>query len=187
MIILQIKDTEELKAMGKGNNKLVVCTLCGNWNFSKDEIEELGNELNAEVVKIPTMCNRPEINMGADGTIFVLACGAGVQVVGDALNKTVVPVADTMGIGVKNEDGSISKYCIACGDCMIDETGSICPKARCEKSLLNGPCAGVHDGLCELSTPEKEIKCGWNEICMRMVANNESDKFMETRMPKANK
>jgi len=48
MIILQIKNKEKLKAWGKGNNKLVVCTLCGNWNFSKDEIEELGNELNAE-------------------------------------------------------------------------------------------------------------------------------------------
>lgn len=186
MIILKIKNRDELKAKSKEgkNNKLAVCGLCPSWNFSKEEIDALGKELNAEVVRIPTICNRPEINMSADGTVFVLACGAAVQVVGETLNRTVVPAADTMGIGVKNKGGGISNYCISCGDCIVDETADICPKARCEKSLLNGPCAGVHGGLCELSTKDNPIKCGWNEICVKMAANNEAGKFMETRMPK---
>lgn len=185
MIILKIKDIEGLKAKSKEkDNKLVVCSLCPSWNFTKEEIEGLGKELNADIVKVPIICNRPKINIDAEGTIFVLACGAGAQVVSESLNKDVVPAADTMGIGVKDKDGGISKYCIACGDCVIEETADICPKARCEKSLLNGPCAGVHDGLCELSTKENPIKCGWNEITKKMIARNEADKLIKIRMPK---
>jgi len=186
MIILKLKNKDELKAKAGAKNTLAFCGLCPLWNFSKEEIDNLGKDLNAEIVKIPMLCNRPELSMDSGRNIFVLACGAGVQAVADALNKTVIPAADTIGIGVKNKDGSISKYCIACGDCMIDETGSICPKARCEKSLLNGPCAGVHGGLCELSTKETPIKCGWNEICARMVKNGEKDKLIKARMHKVN-
>jgi len=186
MITLKIKNIEKLKAKAKTgkNNKLIICSLCPAWNFTKDEISNLARELNAEEVRIPVICNKPEINLNVDGTVFVLACGVGVQVVSESLNITAVPAADTTGIGVKDKDGKISKYCIACGDCIVDETAGICPKTRCAKSLLNGPCAGVHNGLCELSTKDNPIKCGWNEICVRMVANNEKDKFMAIRMPK---
>ena len=107
MIILKIKNRDELKAKASDANILGVCGTCPLWNFSRDEIEELGDELNAKVEWMPMICNRYGTSISTDGTIFILACGAGVQVVSEALNKTVIPVADTSESGVKNEDDSI--------------------------------------------------------------------------------
>lgn len=182
MILLKLKNADELKKKAKGKSVLAVCGLCPGWNFSADEIENFAKGIGAQLAKTPPMCNMPDMDLKGE-TVFVLACGAGVQTMGQRLNKTVIPAADTVGIGVK-VDGKIRRWCVACGDCMVDETGSICPKARCEKSLLNGPCAGVHGGLCELSTKETPITCGWNEICATMKGRGETGKFTATRMPK---
>jgi len=181
MIILKIKDKEKLKAKAKEKNTLAVCSLCPSWNFTKEEIEEIGKDLNAKTVKVPVICNMPEINLNPEGTIFVLACGAGVQAVGEIIGKEVVPVADTIGIGIKKQQ-KILNYCSACGNCMVDETVDICAKTRCKKGVLNGPCAGVHDGLCELSTNENKIPCAWIEICNKMINTGMKDKLLEIRM-----
>jgi len=182
MIILKIKNREKLKAKAKEKNTFIVCSLCPSWNFTKEEIEETGKELNAEIVKVPPLCNMPEINLHLEGTIFVLACGAGVQAAAEIIDKEVVPVANTIGIGIK-KNGKILNYCSACGNCRIDETADICSKTRCMKGLLNGPCAGVHDGLCELSTEENKISCAWIEICNEMISKGLKDKIFEVRMP----
>jgi hypothetical protein len=39
-----------------------------------------------------------------------------------------------------------------CGDCVLDETAGICPVTTCPKGLLNGPCGGMWDGMCEVLT-----------------------------------
>ena len=37
-----------------------------------------------------------------------------------------------------------------CGDCVLDKTAGICPVTTCPKGLLNGPCGGMWDGMCEV-------------------------------------
>lgn len=37
-----------------------------------------------------------------------------------------------------------------CGDCVLDRTAGICPVTTCPKGLLNGPCGGMWDGMCEV-------------------------------------
>lgn len=53
---------------------------------------------------------------------------------------------------------------------------------RCPKSLLNGPCGGVHDnGLCEISTAKKPIFCLWIEIFNRMRENKKLEEFLKLK------
>ena len=39
-----------------------------------------------------------------------------------------------------------------CGDCVLDKTAAICPVTTCPKGLLNGPCGGMWNGMCEVLT-----------------------------------
>ena len=53
--------------------------------------------------------------------------------------------------------------CRACGQCMLSQTGLICPMS-CPKGLRNGPCGGTVDGLCEVY-PDRQ--CVWVRIHAR--------------------
>ena len=67
--------------------------------------------------------------------IVSLACGAGTQVVAENTDLPVITGVDTLFIGAEKEGKYFDEYCIACGDCVISDTGGICPIARCPKSL----------------------------------------------------
>jgi|GEM_PF-1874953 len=181
MITLKLKNIDEIKGKTGEKNLLLVCSLCPYWNFSKGEIDELGGKLDSDVVKLPTICNYPKIKVDPEDydSIFVLACGAGSQVVSDVLDSEIIPVADTTGIGVKVDD-KILEYCSACSDCILEKTAGICPIKRCSKSLLNGPCGGVQDGRCEVG----DIDCAWILIDKRMKKFGKKDEFIGTRIPR---
>jgi len=182
MITLKLKNIDGLKSKEGDKNLLIQCSFCPTWNLKQEDIDKVANDLSAEVKKIGTLCNRPkiEVNPSEYDAVFVLGCGAGVQIVAEELNCSVIPVADTTGVGVKDND-EIKIYCKACGNCILDSTGGICPITRCAKSLLNGPCGGVHDGLCEV---EGHGKCGWILIIERMKELDRLDEVMQPRLPK---
>lgn len=121
--------------------------------------------------------------------VVSLACGAGVQQIAEIYDTIpVYPANDTFLVGIENrKEQRLSEVCRGCGDCILDETAGICPRVRCMKGLLNGPCAGVHDGLCELSTKDNEIPCGWMEICNKIIKLGTADKLLEVKMPNVNK
>ncbi|ODS41918.1 MAG: hypothetical protein MSIBF_00720, partial [Candidatus Altiarchaeales archaeon IMC4] len=87
--------------------------------------------------------------------IVSLACGAGVQQIAEIYDSIpVYPANNTFQVGIENrKEGMLREVCLGCGDCVLAETAGICPRIRCKKGLLNGPCGGVHNSLCELSTP----------------------------------
>jgi len=100
--------------------------------------------------------------------ILSMACGAGVQLLAEKVGaKRVFPTIDTNFIGAIQEKGFWSERCQTCGDCKLALTGGICPITRCAKSLLNGPCGGSRDGICEVNA---ETKCGWQLIVDRLEA-----------------
>ena len=72
--------------------------------------------------------------------------------------------------------GIWAERCQACGSCMLEKTGGICPITRCSKSLLNGPCGGSTDGKCEINP---EIACGWQLIIDRLKELDMLDTFEE--------
>ncbi len=107
--------------------------------------------------------------------VLSMACGAGVQFVAEHYNDTVVfPALNTTFIGVTESSGHWAERCQACGDCKLHLTGGICPIARCSKSLLNGPCGGSMDGVCEIS---KDVACGWQLIIDRLEALGQLDNY----------
>jgi ferredoxin len=114
--------------------------------------------------------------------ILSLACGIGIQAVGERFAQAVVlPGVNTTFLGMPTEPGLFAERCQACGDCVLAETAGICPIARCAKSLLNGPCGGSQRGKCEVN---EEIDCAWQLICDRLMERGQLEKLMEVRPAK---
>jgi ferredoxin len=93
-------------------------------------------------------------------SVVVLACGLGIQSVKENL-RTEKPIhvgCDTLFMGAIDKDNVFLERCSACGECILELTGLICPITRCSKSLLNGPCGGQNKGKCEV---DKERDCAW--------------------------
>ena len=81
-----------------------------------------------------------------------MACGIGIQAMAEKFApKLVMPAVNTNMLGMPQEHAVWLERCVACGECRIGATGGICPVVRCAKSLMNGPCGGSHDGLCEVT------------------------------------
>jgi ferredoxin len=86
----------------------------------------------------------------AADAVLVLACGAGVQTVADTVAKPVTPGLESVFLGNVIRHGVFEERCQMCGDCVLDRTAGICPVTTCPKGLLNGPCGGMWNGMCEV-------------------------------------
>lgn len=84
--------------------------------------------------------------------VVVLSCGAGVQTAADVVSKPVFPGLESIFLGTVLRHGVFEERCQTCGDCVLDLTAGICPVTTCPKGLLNGPCGGMWDGMCEVLT-----------------------------------
>jgi hypothetical protein len=99
-------------------------------------------------------------------SFLVLACGQGVHAVLDATDGSVVhPGCDTIFGGETVTEDRIDEFCSLCGDCLLENTGGLCPITLCAKSLLNGPCGGAKQGKCEV---DRDRDCGWQLIYHRL-------------------
>ncbi|MDP6353150.1 MAG: methylenetetrahydrofolate reductase C-terminal domain-containing protein [Alphaproteobacteria bacterium] len=109
--------------------------------------------------------------------ILSLGCGIGVQSLADRYpDKRVLPALNTTFMGRPTEQGIWEERCQACGNCVLDRTGGICPVTRCAKSLFNGPCGGVQDGKCEV---DPTLPCAWELIWKRMGKLGLIDRLLE--------
>ncbi len=114
--------------------------------------------------------------------VVSLGCGVGVQALAEKFPKTVVlPALDTRFVGMPEKHGVWVERCQACGECIIDQTGGICPIARCSKNLLNGPCGGSQNGWCEVG---EGIPCAWSLIYERMARLGEVEKLSSIQAAK---
>jgi hypothetical protein len=128
-----------------------------------------------------------ELAQDADA-VLSLACGAGVQALAARLPETpVFPALNTLFIGETAERGLWLENCRGCGDCMLGWTGGICPVSRCAKSLLNGPCGGPKNGLCEINLAREfnpEVPCAWLQIYDRLASLGQLDRLTKLCPPK---
>ena len=105
--------------------------------------------------------------------ILSMACGAGVQFSAEVLEPmTLIPALNTRFIGVTEKEGYWSERCRACGLCVLEKYGGICPMTICAKSLVSGPCGGSKNGKCEAS---QEKDCAWVLIYNRLKKQNRLD------------
>ncbi len=120
--------------------------------------------------------------IGQFDAVLSLGCGVGVQAIAEHFPDAVVlPGLNTSFLGLPVEPGVWAERCAACGDCILDKTGGICPIARCAKQLLNGPCGGSQGGKCEVS---KDTDCAWALIIERMARLGRLDELLELKPPK---
>ncbi len=114
--------------------------------------------------------------------VLSIACGVGVQTMSEHHEDTVtVPGLNTKFMGYPVEHGLWEERCAGCGDCVLGWTGGLCPIARCAKKLLNGPCGGSVDGVCEV---DKEIDCVWHSIYDRLKKLDKLENLTQVRQTK---
>lgn len=114
--------------------------------------------------------------------LLSLACGAGVQTLGEAFGHIpVIPALNTTFLGALDEQGVWREKCQGCGDCLLAYTAGICPIARCAKRLLNGPCGGSSNGKCEIGG---DVDCAWQLIVDRFKKMDRLDELGRILPPK---
>ncbi len=119
-------------------------------------------------------------------TILSLSCGLGVASITQVLARkhSHIPVFignNTQFMGMTERIGRFYMRCRGCGDCLLNETGGICPLTTCAKALLNGPCGGMVKSKCEVGSYEKD--CGWVLIFNRLKELGRLDLFTKLRAP----
>jgi hypothetical protein len=136
----------------------------------------------------------PQVD-GVDA-ILSLACGAGVQTLVEVFAEIpVYPGQNTVFIGSQErESGILYEKCKGCGDCILGETGGICPVATCPKGIMNGPCGGCVKGKCEVPFEVRDEKgnvikiiekdCAWYLIYERLKKLGRLDLFRKYRHPR---
>ena len=192
MIVSRKKPIEAVLAMLEGVKKvgLVGCKSCASACAVGGEKECLEmkaflEEQGFEVVGIALpdeschkMLVRRDIKPLAEAEAIVsMACGSGCQTVAANAKVPVYPANDTIFVGLTERVGMFHETCRTCGDCVLGETGGICPMTQCAKSLVNGPCGGQKNGKCEVN-PEND--CAWIAIYKRLESLNQLHKMEAT-------
>lgn len=188
MIVGRRKPIEEIVEMVIGVKKLLICGCgtCVTISFAggSKEVAELAAALKLKAKQegrdMEIRENTPLRQCEGEYTepmkediewadaVISLSCGVGVQTLAEMFPLALVlPGVNTMMLGSHSPDRVFLEYCGACGDCILDETGGICPIVRCSKSMLNGPCGGSAGGKCEVSN---DIECGWDLIFKKLEA-----------------
>ncbi len=124
---------------------------------------------------------RPQLD-GVEA-VLSLACGIGVQTLAELFPELpVFPAQNTHFRGAElREQGILEVRCAGCGDCLLAETGGICPVARCSKGLISGACGGQQNDKCEL---DSERDCAWCLIYEQLKKQNKLDLLKEFRPPR---
>ena len=135
----------------------------------------------AAQVKIEIAKNRKLIE--SSDAILVLACGLGIQSVKENLRfeKEIHVGCDTLFMGAMDSKGEFQERCSACGECVLELTGLICPITRCPKALLIGPCGGQNKGKCEV---DKDRDCTWVLIYNELKKKDKLHLLREFKAPK---
>jgi len=202
VIVAERKPIEDIREMVRGAKKVLMvgCGTCVAVCMSggEKEVEILASELRIKTqidgdpvqideVTLTRQCDREYLEEIAqrvnDYDLMVsTACGAGVQFLAERYpDKVIMPALNTQFIGVAEAPGIWEQRCIACGECVLDKTGGICPMTMCAKNLLNGPCGGTNHGKCEV---DDEKDCAWTLIYNRLKGLGRLDLMTEIQPPK---
>jgi ferredoxin len=143
-----------------------------------------GRELTVDTDCMLRQCDREFADQlkrkpGDYDAVLSIACGVGVGFVSGLFPATpVLPGLNTTFYGAGVANGVWEEYCHGCGDCVLADTGGICPIARCSKNLINGACGGTNKGKCEVSP---EMDCAWHLIYERMKSLGRLEELKKIR------
>lgn len=192
-----MKPLDEIKKMISGRNKVLVAgcggcvTICQTGGAK--EAETLGRLLSAdgktevEWTAVTRQCETEFNDYLADHLdgvelIISTACGIGVQALNEQFPRIqTVPALNTAFLGMPVRHGVFEERCQACGSCVLEITGGICPISRCSKNLMNGPCGGSQEGRCEIA---KNVDCAWQLIYDRLLVLGRLDRLNVIQPPR---
>jgi ferredoxin len=189
-IIEQIKGKERILVMGC-NECVTVCEAGGKKEVGvlasalRMHFANQGQEKKIGEKTLERQCDHEYLDEIRDivndyDAIVSLACGVGVQFTAEQYpTMPVYPGVNTCFMGATERRGLWTERCQGCGQCMLADTGGICPVSRCAKRILNGPCGGSTRGSCEIN---KEIDCAWQLIIDRLKALGRMEDY-ETLIP----
>ncbi|MFX1302941.1 MAG: methylenetetrahydrofolate reductase C-terminal domain-containing protein [Promethearchaeota archaeon] len=203
MIITEQKDIDEIYKFIKPYSKILIagCDGCCQPPRSISEAKVLGQllelkgrtegkELKWRAITVLRQCDdriaattvRPFIE--EYDAIVSLACGLGVVMMNRVFPQILTYPAQNSRYGGAENAGEnyYVEYCETCGDCLLGETGGVCPMAGCAKNLSNGPCGGQVDGKCEVGGYIHE--CAWVKIWERLKKFDRLDLFTKYRSPR---
>ena len=202
MIVAERKPLEQVEAMIDGFEKILVvgCGTCVAVCMAggEKEVELLAAELRMkgkldgkqrtiDEITVTRQCDMEYLEQLARyvddyDAIVSTGCGAGVQFLAERYDeKIVLPALNTRFIGVAEGAGVWSQRCTACSDCVLDQTGGICPMTICAKNLLNGPCGGTDHGKCEV---DGQKDCAWTLIYRKLEKIGRLDTMRKIQPPK---
>jgi len=204
MIVAKRKPFSEIKESVSGARRILVlgCGTCVAVCLAGGEKEVAilasqlkmalkleGQSVRIDELTIERQCDREFIeeiktktNVDDYDLILSTACGAGVQLLSDVFDhKVVLPALNTTFIGVAEGPGVWTERCRSCSDCILADTGGICPVTMCAKGLINGPCGGARHGKCEVD-PDKD--CAWTLIYNRLKELGRVNRMKQILVPK---
>ena len=202
MIIAERKPLAEIQALLAGRRRVLLlgCGTCVTVCMAGGEKEvqvlaaelRMARQLAGEAIEtvehtVQRQCEWEYLDAVADqiqaaDAVLSLACAIGVQAIAERFPRVrVMPALNTSFLGLPVEHGLWRERCQACGNCVLGQTGGVCPIARCSKSLLNGPCGGSQRGKCEVN---QDIDCAWQLIYDRLQALGELERMNEIEPPK---
>ncbi|MBW1713546.1 MAG: methylenetetrahydrofolate reductase C-terminal domain-containing protein [Deltaproteobacteria bacterium] len=197
--ITQPKPDEELERLLNGLTRLFIvgCGTCATLTRTggveevaamKDKLLGLGKMVTGTTV-VPVACDElsheilEEHASALDPAeaLVIMSCAFGVQTIGRQLGTMVIPALDTLFIGKETGSGLFQEVCDQCGQCLLGETGGVCPVTACHKGLVNGPCGGTNNGKCEID-PDKD--CAWTLIYNRLKELGKLDLMRRYQPPR---
>ena len=202
MIVAEQKPLDEIKGLlGDADDVMIVgCGTCVTVCFAGGEKEAgiLASSLrmSTKLDGVPKQVSHTTVQrqceweyidplteeIGDVEAVLSLGCGIGVQALAERYpDSVIIPGLNTTFLGLPTEQGVWEERCAACGECILGLTGGICPIARCAKQLLNGPCGGSQDGVCEINP---ETSCAWQLIYDKLKAQDRLHLIMEIQPAK---
>jgi len=197
LIITKSKVPEKILEMTKPYKRIFIvgCGTCSTacQTGGEEQVKEMAERLGVKVIGkavVESPCDLRLVKRDLGGSrqlleeadaLLILSCGAGAQALAEHTGKIIIPGLDTVFVGEIERIGRFYERCRACADCVIYETGGICPVVRCSKGLLNGPCGGMANGKCEASGHTRD--CAWVLIYNALKKQGRLDLFAKFRPP----
>ena len=202
MIVADPKPLQEILAMVEAYKKILVVgckgcvTVCNVGGIKEAEVlraslmingKKAGASPEIDATVIERQCDNEYVEQLRDtidayDAVISMACGVGPQFLSEAYPEQMFfPAVNTTFYGGAVAHGVWEERCAGCGTCIIHHFDSLCPIARCAKSLLHGPCGGSSDGVCEVS---KETVCIWDTIVKKKMAQGRLEDLFVLQEPK---
>jgi ferredoxin len=187
MIVADRKSLPEILAMVENDKKILIVgckgcvTVCNVGGLKEVEIlasvikiarKKNGNDIEIDTQVLERQCDTEYVagiseTVGDYDAVVSLACGVGPQFLSEMYkDQTFYPGVNTTFFGGATQHGIWEERCAGCGTCVIHDFGGLCPISRCAKSLMNGPCGGSSNGICEVN---KDTVCVWDLIVRKKM------------------